>query len=82
MDPDEVEDQFALDFFDEVRILNAPDERLVDAHGAVLGRCRAEIDDTEWYAVAIDGELHTMMLPRDWLAATGVRRAREMYYPT
>jgi hypothetical protein len=72
---------FVLDFFDEVCIVRATKPGLVGRMGAVLGRSVDEVSRAEYYAVAIDGEKYTWMLPLRDLAPTGKRRPGAEYFP-
>lgn len=72
---------FALEFFDEVRVSVASDSQLAGRLGAVLGRTKDETNGAQSYAVAIDDEARTWMLPLCHLARTGRRRSRKDYYP-
>jgi hypothetical protein len=70
---------FALSFYDEVRAAASAGHELSGRTGAVLGRSRS-IEGIEWYAVAIDGEAGTTMVPLHQLVPTGNRRRRDDYY--
>jgi hypothetical protein len=72
---------FALDFFAEVRVVAAPTPALAGRLGVVLGWARNGADDTESYAVAIDGESQVWTLSLHQLVPTGQSRPREDYYP-
>jgi hypothetical protein len=78
---EQIDGVYALDFFDEVRIVWASEPRLIDRLGAVLGRSKRDADQAEVDAVAIDGELHVWALPLIDLAPTGKRRPEVDYYP-
>jgi hypothetical protein len=70
---------FTLDFYSEVRVVDAPEPSYIGSVGAVLGRSRNDSGD-EFYAVSLDGHAETVTLSARDLTPTGRRRSREDYY--